>query len=369
MACLSAIGTMKSNLTGSAALPANRETQCHWVKPQLVAQVKFAGWTRAGRLRQPVFAGLRQDKPAAQVVRESARPQPLPDTNRDKVFYPKTGFTKGEVLDYYREMAPVLLPHLRGRPITLKRYPDGVEGSFFYEKRCPAHAPEWIRTTRVEKSDGSTIHYCLLDDLPSLIWAVNLGNLEIHPFLHRAGSRPRPTVLMFDLDPGAPADVLDCCRTALWIRNLFLTLHLQSFVKTSGADGLQLVVPLNGSTTYETTKSFARAVARALASRFPGEVTADMGKILRKGKVFIDWSQNDAKKTTVSPYSLRAQDVPSVSTPLKWEEVENAQRKMSSAKLNFMAAAVIKRVSQLGDLFSKVLTLKQQLPPFHQEGM
>ena len=286
----------------------------------------------------------------------------VPVSNLDKVFYPRTGFTKGQVLEYYQAIAPVLLPHLKGRPITLKRYPDGVTGQFFYEKQCPSHAPPWIRTSRVTKSDGTVIHYCLLDDLPSLLWAANLANLEIHPFLHRTSAPARPTALIFDLDPGPPAGLLQCCQVALWIRDLFERLDLTSLVKTSGSKGLQLVVPLNGRTNYAQTKPFARTVAAALAAQFPALVTDTMKKSLRHGKVFIDWSQNDGKKTTVSVYSLRAKEIPTVSVPLMWKEVADALRRNAPNQLVFPAPEVLRRVSRHGDLFAPALTLTQQLP-------
>ena len=286
----------------------------------------------------------------------------VPVSNQDKIFYPKTGFTKGEVIEYYRSISPVLLPHLKGRAITLKRYPNGVDGSFFYEKQCPSHAPAWIKTTPVERADGTVIDYCLLDDLPPLLWAVNLANLEIHPFMHRASAPTHPTALVFDLDPGPPADVLQCAQVAIWIRDLFDRLGLKSLVKTSGSKGLQLIVPLNNRSTYATTKPFAQAVAAALSYQFPDLVTDAMKKCQRSGKVFIDWSQNDDKKTTVGVYSLRAKDRPFVSTPLTWIELEEALRRKAPQRLVFLASDVLKRVSRHGDLYSDALTLKQKLP-------
>lgn len=280
----------------------------------------------------------------------------------DKIFYPKTGFLKANVLDYYQQIAPVLLPHLKGRSVTLKRYPDGVEGNFFYEKQCPSHAPPWIKTNKVKRSDGTDIDYCRLDDLPSLIWAANIANLEIHPFQHRAAAPTRPTALVFDLDPGPPADILQCAQVAIWIRDLLQRLGLASFVKTSGSKGLQLVVPLNTRTSYARTKPLAKGIAAALATQFPDSVTDDMKIAVRRGRVFIDWSQNDDHKTTVSVYSLRAREVPSVSTPLTWEELESALRKKSAQRLVFLTKEVLKRVSRDGDLFAPVLTLKQNLP-------
>lgn len=293
-------------------------------------------------------------------------------SNLDKVFYPATGFTKGDVIHYYAQIAPVLLPHLNGRPVSLKRYPDGVEGEYFYEKQCPSHAPGWIKTAKVKKSDGDTIDYCLLNDLPSLVWAANIANLELHTFQHRAPALQRPTCLVFDLDPGPPADIVTCSEVACRIKSMFDALGLESFPKTSGSKGMQLIVPLNTPVIYDRTKAFARAVADALAGQFPDLVVADMKRSLRPGKVFIDWSQNDDKKTTASVYSLRAKEKPNVSTPLKWSEVKAALRsKNGSAKsrsknkkaiLVFDTEAVLKRVKKWGDLFAPVLTLKQRLP-------
>lgn len=285
-------------------------------------------------------------------------------SNLDKVFYPQTGFTKGEMIDYYIKISPVLLPHLQNRPLSLKRYPDGVEGFFFYEKQCPAHRPKWIKTTRVPKSDGSVINYCTMNDLPALVWAANLADLELHTFLHRAPAMSRPLAIAFDLDPGAPADIVACCRVGLWIRGIFADLGLQSFPKTSGSKGLQVYVPLNTAVTYERTKAFARAIATLLEQRHPDLVVSRMEKRLRKGKVFVDWSQNDDKKTTVCVYSLRAKDHPTVSTPVAWEEVESALKK--KRPLSFEARDVLKRVAKMGDLFSPVLQEKQKLPALKQ---
>ena len=291
----------------------------------------------------------------------------VPVSRLDKIFYPATGFTKGEVIDFYVRIAPVLLPHLKGRPVSLKRYPDGVTGMFFYEKQCPSHAPEWIKTTRVAKENGEHIDYCVFNDVPSLAWAANIANLELHTFQHRAPALQRPTAVVFDLDPGPPADIADCCIVALRLKDLFDRLGLKSFPKTSGSKGMQLLIPLNTPVTYEKTKAFARHVAEMLAASLPDLVTASMSRALRRGKVFIDWSQNDDKKTTVTVYSLRAKDTPRVSTPLKWSEVRAAARKAGGKPrpqnvLAFEAKDVLKRVKRWGDLFAPVLTLKQKLP-------
>ncbi|MES2597904.1 MAG: non-homologous end-joining DNA ligase [Verrucomicrobiota bacterium] len=283
----------------------------------------------------------------------------VPVSNLDKVMYPETGFTKGDVIDYYIRIADSLLPHLKNRALTLKRYPDGVDKFFFYEKQCPAHRPDWMKTTRVSKTDGH-IDYCVIDELPSLVWAANLANLEFHTFLHRKTSTTRPSALAFDLDPGPPADILTCCKVGLLLQDLFDALGLQSFPKTSGSKGMQVYVPLNTPVTYERTKAFALAVAQALEDQFPDLVVSNMLKKLRKGKILLDWSQNDDHKTTVCVYSLRAKEHPTVSTPVTWDEVASALKRKK--KLVFETADVLKRVKKLGDLFAPVLTLKQKLP-------
>ena len=283
-------------------------------------------------------------------------------TNLDKIFYPKAGFTKGDVIDYYVRISSVLLPHLKNRPITLKRYPDGVEGIFFYEKQCPAHRPKWVKTTKVAKSEGGQINYCVINDLPSLVWAANLADLELHTFLHKGPAILRPTAIAFDLDPGPPADIVLCCEVALWLKGLFEALKMVSFAKTSGSKGLQVYIPINSATTYDKTKAFSHAIAELLESQRPEMVVSKMQKNLRSGKVLVDWSQNDDHKTTVNVYSLRAKDYPAVSTPVSWEEVESVVRKRNAKQLSFEAKEVLKRVEEMGDLFSPVLTLKQKLP-------
>ncbi|MEA3207963.1 MAG: bifunctional non-ous end joining protein LigD [Chthoniobacter sp.] len=284
-------------------------------------------------------------------------------SNLDKVLYPEAGFTKGQVIDYYIRIAPVLLPHLKNRPITLKRYPDGVDGFFFYEKQCPSHRPDWVKTAEVaSRREAGKIDYCLMNDLPALVWAANLADLELHTFLHRAPAITRPNALAFDLDPGPPADIVLCCCVGLWLRSIFDDLGIQSLPKTSGSKGLQIFVPLNTATTYEKTKAFAHSLAQRLESEHPGEVVSRMQKALREGKVLIDWSQNDEHKTTVSVYSLRAKAQPTVSTPVTWDEVETVAKKGNASRLIFDSEAVLKRVNQRGDLFAPLLTLKQRLP-------
>jgi bifunctional non-homologous end joining protein LigD len=284
-------------------------------------------------------------------------------SNLKKVLYPEVGFTKGDVIDYYIRISKVLLPHLKNRPITLKRYPDGVDGFFFYEKQCPPHRPKWVKTTRVPKSDGSDIHYCVMNDLPALVWAANLADLELHTFLHRAPAIHRPTALAFDLDPGAPADIIRCCEVGLLLKAVFDSLGLKSFPKTSGSKGLQVYVPLNTpSATYEKTKTFAHQLALLLEQQAPKLVVSKMQKSLRKGKVLVDWSQNDDHKTTINVYSLRAKPHPTVSTPVTWDEVSAALKKKNAKLLTFETTDVLKRVAKHGDLFADVLTLKQKLP-------
>jgi bifunctional non-homologous end joining protein LigD len=282
-------------------------------------------------------------------------------TNLDKVFYPKAGFTKADVIHYYVQIAPYLLPHLHDRAITMKRYPDGVEGEYFYEKEAPSHRPKWVQTTKVSKGSGGDINYCMINDLPSLAWVANLADLELHTFLHRAPDDDRPTMMAFDLDPGPPADIVLCCKIALHLKEIFDQLGLQSFAKTSGSKGLQVYVPLNTPTSYEKTKTFSRTLAERFEADHPEEVVSNMKKSSRAGKVFIDWSQNDDHKTTVSIYSLRAKEQPTVSTPVFWEEVAQSAKKKHP--LSFTSDEVLARAEKHGDIFAPVLSLKQKLPP------
>ena len=286
-------------------------------------------------------------------------------TNLDKVLYPEAGFTKAHVIDYYTKVAPVLLPHLEGRAVTLKRYPDGVEGPFFYEKSCPTHRPDWLTTQGVwSEGRGADIDYCVLDTLPALVWAANIADLELHTFLARAAvDVQRPTTLVYDLDPGEGTNILDCCEVALALRDVHRDLGLESFVKTSGSKGMQMYVPLNvPDVTFDDTKPFARLMGEVLEKSLPGLVTTNMKKAERVGKVFIDWSQNDDHKTTVCAYSLRAKRQPTVSTPLRWDEVEKAFEASDAEGLRFLPHEVLKRVAKHGDLFKPVLDLEQSLP-------
>ncbi len=284
-------------------------------------------------------------------------------SNLGKVLYPKTGFTKGEVIDYYTRAAPALLPHLRGRPLTLKRYPDGVEGPHFYEKQCPSHRPDWVRTAPIWSSrNGRAIDYCLADDLPTLVWAANLADLELHTSLSLAVEISRPTMMVFDLDPGAPATIVECARVGLLLRAIFDELALRSFAKTSGSKGLQVYVPLNTPVSYAETKPFARGLAELLERRHPELVVSNMKKDLRGGKVLVDWSQNDEHKTTVCVYSLRARERPTVSAPVAWDEVEAAAEASDPGRLSFDSSEVLARLAQEGDPFAALLNLEQRLP-------
>jgi bifunctional non-homologous end joining protein LigD len=417
----------------------------HFVEPQLVCEVEFSEWTDDGRLRQASYQGLRDDKPAAEVVREVEAPPPeasqaeaspsdtsqpaashrdtspakasSPEarrlqarrpksgeaehatsidaslqrlianakdvrggieigvegrtfklTNLDKVLYPSTGFTKGDLIGWYAAIAPTLLPHLRRRPLTLKRYPDGVDGKHFYEKQSPRHRPEWVQTVTVwSEHSKRDVQYTLCEDLPTLVWLANLADIELHPSLSLADAIERPTTLAFDLDPGPPAEIPACCEVALELQELFGQFGLKAFAKTSGSKGLQVYVPLNDPhVTYEQTKPFAHAVAGLLERRHPERVVSAIGKAERKGKVLIDWSQNDEHKTTVSVYSLRARERPTVSTPVSWEEVQACTRSGDAAMLRFEAQEILTRAGEHGDLFAEVLSLAQQLTDLTQ---
>ncbi len=372
----------------------------HFVTPSLVCEVEFSDWTREGMLRHPSYKGLREDRPPRTVVRERVDPAddtsagggpPAPPsvseliasgrrvrggleididghtlklTNLEKVLYPETGFTKADLIAYYASVAPALLPHLAGRPLTLKRYPNGVDGAFFYEKQCPKHRPPWVKTATVWSGrNRRDIDYCVCEDLATLVWMANLADLELHPSLSRAVAIEYPTTLAFDLDPGDPADIVQCCEVALELNDLFEQISLRAFAKTSGSKGLQVYVPLNRQeATYEQTKPFAHAVARLLEQRRPELIVSRMTKTERPGKVLIDWSQNDQHKTTVSVYSLRARATPTISTPLTWGEVRVCRDGGNATPLPFGPTDVIERVDSRGDLFAEVGSLGQTLP-------
>ncbi|HLW35683.1 MAG TPA: non-homologous end-joining DNA ligase [Chthoniobacterales bacterium] len=284
-------------------------------------------------------------------------------SNLDKVLYPKAGFTKGQVIDYYIKIAPALLPHLQDRPLTMKRYPNGVDKEFFYEKNCPTHRPKWVKTAKVwSEGNNRMMDYCLAQDLPTLVWAANLADLELHTSLAKKKDVARPTMMVFDLDPGAPADIVQCCQVGIWLRDLLGAMKLKSFAKTSGSKGLQVYVPLNTPVTFDQTKDLSRALAQLLEGEHGNLVTSNMSKALRKNKVFVDWSQNDEHKTTVCVYSLRAKEEPTVSTPVTWDEVGNCLKKKKADLLKFRSDQTVARVQKMGDLFAPVEKLKQKLP-------
>jgi bifunctional non-homologous end joining protein LigD len=285
-------------------------------------------------------------------------------SNLEKPMYPEAGFTKGHVIDYYTRVAPAVLGHLRDRPLTLKRYPDGVEGGHFYEKQCPSHAPDWVQTTRVNSSrarDGK-IDFCLANDLPTLVWLANLADLELHTSLALARDYSTPTVIAFDLDPGEPATIVECAEVALELRMVFEHLGMEAFPKTSGSKGMQVYVPLNTAADYARTRPFSHGLAQLLERRRPELVVSEMAKVKRHGKVFVDWSQNADFKTTVCVYSLRARPEPTVSTPLSWDEVEDVTVSRDPDDLVFTAPEVLERVASRGDLFAPVVELRQELP-------
>lgn len=355
-----------------------------FARPELVCEVEFTGWSPDGRLRHPVFCGLRSDKPAAEVVREpvgTAATEALRFegdadegealiggrrirvTNLDKPMYGDAGFSKRDVIEYYAAIAPVLVPHLAGRALTLRRFPHGAgDPAAFFEKRASPHRPDWVHTARMPIGDDEAIDFVEVSEPATLVWLANLAALELHPSLSLATAPEHPTVLAFDLDPGPPATVVESCRVALLIRELLTQLDLDVWAKTSGGKGLQVYAPLNVDVTYDDTKPFAHAVAALLEDRHPDLVTSRMAKRLRGGRVFVDWSQNDRHKTTVSVYSLRAQPQPTVSTPITWAEVAACAEHGDPALLRFTAPTVLERVREHGDLFAPVLTCRQELP-------
>jgi bifunctional non-homologous end joining protein LigD len=346
-----------------------------WAQPRLVCEVEFLEWSREGVLRAPSYKGLRDDKPAALVVREELPKgavraevggRELRVTNLDKTLWP-SGATKGDLIRYYVEIAPFLLPHLEGRPLTLKRYPNGVDEKYFFEKQAPSHRPDWVPVAPVRHKGEKTINYVLAEETATLAWLGNLADVELHTPMHRrreggSGIGP-PTMIAFDLDPGEPAGLLECSRVAVVLQGMFEHLGLQAFPKTSGSKGMQVYVPLNDpDMTYERTKGFAKAVAELLEAEAGDLVVSRQGKHLRPGRVLVDWSQNDDNKTTVCVYSPRARERPTVSTPLAWDEVRAALAADDASTLVFTMDEVLARVRDRGDLFAEVLTLVQALP-------
>jgi bifunctional non-homologous end joining protein LigD len=284
-------------------------------------------------------------------------------TNLDKVLYPAAGFTKGQIIDYYARIAPVLVPHLKNKPLTLKRYPNGVDSLPFFEKNATKHRPEWVKTVPIwSEGNQRDVNYILCNDLATVVWVANLAAIELHPSLSLAQDIMCPRSLVFDLDPGPPANIVQCCQVGLWLREIFRHFNLQSFPKTSGSKGLQIYVPLNTNTSYDETKPLAHALARLLEDEHRDLVVSDMKKAIRTNKVFVDWSQNDEHKTTISVYALRARERPTVSTPVTWDEVENTLKKKNAKLLVFESKQTLDRVEKMGDLFAPLLNLKQKLP-------
>jgi len=284
-------------------------------------------------------------------------------SNLEKDLYPSYGFTKAHILEYYRLISKFILPHLKDRAVTLTRYPEGVGKGFFFEKRCPSHRPEWAKTAEVRGDRGERRTACLVNDLKTLMWVENLAALELHVPLARAGSPEIPDSMVFDLDPGYPADILDCARVALILRDLLSGLQLTGCVKTSGKKGLHIFVPLNRKgTSFEDTRKFSKAVAEIMQKTYPDLVTSKMAKEYRKAKVFINWSQNDSSKTMICVYSLRAQEKPMVSFPLAWKELEKLAAQKDPGKLQVIHSEAVRRAEREGDLFQEVLKKKQKLP-------
>jgi bifunctional non-homologous end joining protein LigD len=287
----------------------------------------------------------------------------LPLSNLEKDLYPSYGFTKAQILEYYRRIAPFILPHLKDRALTLKRYPEGVEKDFFFEKRCPGHRPDWVKTAEITQDDGEVMTFCVVNDLETLIWVENLASVELHVPLARASTPETPDSMVFDLDPGERANILDCARVALVLRDLLSEIGLISYAKTSGKKGLHVYVPLNRKeTTFEDTKAFSKAVAGIMQKHYPDLVTAKMAKQYRTSRVFINWSQNDSSKTMICVYSLRAREKPFVSFPLEWREVEEAGKLGDPEKLQVLHSEALSRAERMGDLFQAVLVKGQKLP-------
>ena len=281
-------------------------------------------------------------------------------SNLDKVLYPESGFTKAQVIDYYFRIAPVMVPHLEGRCVTLRRFPDGVEKAGFYEKRCATHRPPWVKTAVGPGDRRGTIDYCVFDEPAALVWSANMAAIELHAPMAKADDLESPRAVVFDFDPGEPAALRECCAVALLVRDILGAVDLQGWCKTSGSKGLQLYVPLNTPTTHDQAATFALAVGQVLERDRPHEVTTTMAKVVRPGKVFVDWSQNARHKTTIAPYSLRARPRPTASTPITWEEV--AACAAGGEPPAFEADALLRRVDDVGDLFAPVLSLRQVLP-------
>ena len=280
-------------------------------------------------------------------------------SNLDKVMYPEIGFTKSQVIDYYARIAPAMLPHVAERCMTLRRWPDGVDGESFFNKRCPAHRPGWVEVSLGPGDRGGDIGYCRIDEPAALVWTANLAAIELHAPMAKAADIEQPAILVFDLDPGPPAAMTECCQVALELREVLAAVDLEAFAKTSGSKGLQVYVPLNSPHTHDQASSFAKAVGQLLAKQHPDRILVEMNKPLRAGKVFVDWSQNSRHKTTIAAYSLRARPTPTVSTPVTWDEVAGGA---GGELLSFTSDEVLARVDEFGDLFAPVAELVQSIP-------
>ncbi len=335
-----------------------------FVRPCLVAEVEFVEWTREGVLRAPSYKGLRDDKPTELVVREELRDglrievegRELKLSNPDKVLYPATGFTKRDLVEYYLAIAPVLLPHLRDRHADAQALSERRGGQVLLREERAVAPPGLGRDHRTTAS-------CSPRDAATLAWLANLADLEIHTPMHRAEHPDAPAMVAFDLDPGEPAGLLECCQVAVVLQGMFEHLGLRSFPKTSGSKGMQVYVPLNHpDATYALTKGFAKSVAELLEAEAPDLVVSRQAKTRRKGRILVDWSQNDRHKTTVCVYSPRARERPTVSTPLLWDEVRAALDAGDAGGLVFETGGVLARVAEHGDLFAETLTLVQELP-------
>jgi bifunctional non-homologous end joining protein LigD len=378
-------------------IPAADAKVAHYVRAELVGEVGYGEWTTGGRLRHPKWRGLRADKSPDEVSRETeadtgpdtavtAVPEgpgaaatglqkrrqastaasaptrvrvgdhEVQITNLEKVLFPQTGFTKGQLIDYYARIAPVMLPQVVGRPLTMKRYPDGVEGKFFFEKRIPSHAPRWVKTATVRSERQGSITYPVVDDLPSLVWAANLGTIEFHVPLWRAAARrslpANPDLMVFDLDPGEGASIVECCEVAMLLVESLSGRGTDVYAKTSGMKGLQLYYPVGPRTGWEAVREEAHGVARQLESEHRDLVVSTMRKDLRRGRVLIDWSQNHPAKTTIAVYSVRAAPTPTVSTPVALSEVRRCAHQGAPGVLRFDTDAVLARVAKEGDLFA-----------------
>ena len=297
--------------------------------------------------------------PEAERVHVEVDGKRLSVSNLDKVLYPVVGFTKAQIIDYYVRVAPTMLPHIGDRGVTLRRWPNGVTEDSFFEKRCPSHRPGWVGTCLGPGDRRGGIEYCRLDTVPALAWTANLAALEIHSPMARCGEVDSPSMLVFDLDPGKPATIIECCQVALEIQEVLESLGLEGYAKTSGSKGLQLYIPLNTPHEHEHCSNFALAVAQLLEQRSPSRITSTMAKAARNGKIFIDWSQNSRHKTTIAPYSMRAKDRPTVSTPVTWDEVADGA---DGEVLTFETHDVLERIDEHGDLFAPTLTQEQELP-------